>query len=137
MLLFDVGILIVDRIKSRLLRTEGAEELSAYWKWIVLNFVFGMICLSAPSPPWFFASLSVNTISIIVFACAFSRTFLDYTLARNLCFRDEPCAPTTPTPTSLPVAAMTIIGRLHALRPDGLATSIRHSSKVEMYPLTL
>jgi hypothetical protein len=50
MLFFDVLVLLVDWIKSGLLRTEGNEELNAYWKWIVLNLALGIVCLFAPSP---------------------------------------------------------------------------------------
>jgi hypothetical protein len=86
MLIFDIFVLGVDWLKSGLLRTEGKEELSAYFKWIGLNLFLATVCLLAIFRPSFLASLSANTVSIIVFAFAFSRTVLDYTFGKKFMF---------------------------------------------------
>jgi hypothetical protein len=78
MLFIDVGILIVDGFKNALLGT--------YVKWILLNLVFGFICLYATAPPNFLPSLSELTVSIVVFAFAFLRTLLDYTFGGRFMF---------------------------------------------------
>jgi hypothetical protein len=86
MLFIDVGILIFDGAKNRLLRTEGEAELSAYIKWIVLNLGLAIICLMAKSPPEFLSYFSANGISIVVFGFAFLRTVLDYVFGKEFLF---------------------------------------------------
>jgi hypothetical protein len=86
MLFMDVGILIVDGIKSWLLSTEGATELRAYPKWIFLNLALAFICWYAPAPPDFLPSLSELTVGIIVFAFSFLRTLLDYIFGKSFMF---------------------------------------------------
>jgi hypothetical protein len=86
MLFIDVGILFVDLVKSWVLRTEGATELRAYFIWIGLNLILGVICLFAYSPPGFLPSIAERITSIIVFACALLRTVLDYSFGRRFMF---------------------------------------------------
>lgn len=83
MLVFDVGVLIVDGIKSHLLAVGGAK-LGAYVTWTVMNLALGLACLGAAlCPP---SSVSEGTIAIGVFVLAFIRTFLDYVLGYRFLF---------------------------------------------------
>ena len=86
MLFIDVGILIFDGLKNRLLQTRGQAELGAYVKWVVLNVALAIICLLAMSHSEYPPYLSANTISIIVFAFAFLRTVLDYVFGKGFLF---------------------------------------------------
>jgi hypothetical protein len=91
MLLFDVAVLIIDRIKSSLLGTQGQDELSAYWKWIVLNLLLGLVCLwlwhDIPRGSFFCGTAtSLYIASIIVFVLAFFRTILDYAFGKEFMF---------------------------------------------------
>ncbi|MCZ7659455.1 MAG: hypothetical protein M5U07_17065 [Xanthobacteraceae bacterium] len=87
MLFFDAWILLADSFKSDLRGGQGlTEQVGAYVPWIVLNIAFGLVCWFAQSPPGFFASLSALAISILVFACAFARTVLDYVFGRRFMF---------------------------------------------------
>ena len=91
LLSFDVLGLILDRIKSSLLGTQGKQELSAYGRWIVLNMAFGAVCCvmwaSLPNGPFLFIpGLSLYTASIIVFVAAFLRTILDYSFGKDFLF---------------------------------------------------
>jgi hypothetical protein len=78
MLIFDVVALIVDGLKSNLLTT--------YVKWICLNLVFAIICLSAKSIPEHFPAFSANTVAALVFVAAFLRTVLDYVFGKDFMF---------------------------------------------------
>jgi len=86
MLVVDVGILIFDGLKNRLLQTRAGAELGAYVKWVALNLGLAIICLLAKSYPEYPPYLSANTISIIVFAFAFLRTVLDYVFGKGFLF---------------------------------------------------
>jgi hypothetical protein len=87
MLAFDVGVLVIDWIKSGILRTQGWNELRVYAKWIVLNLVLALVCCVAASPPAFVSSqISVESISIAVFAIALTRSVLDYSFGKNFMF---------------------------------------------------
>ncbi len=82
MLVIDVGILIFDGLKNRLLQIRAGAELGAYVKWVALNLGLAIICLLAKSYPEYPPYLSANTISTIVFAFAFLRTVLDYVFGK-------------------------------------------------------
>jgi hypothetical protein len=86
MLVVDVGILIFDGLKNRLLQTRAGAELGAYVKWVALNLGLAIIGLLAKSYPEYPPYLSANTVSIIVFAFAFLRTVLDYVFGKGFLF---------------------------------------------------
>ncbi len=72
MLAFDIFVLIVDGIKSRL--------FYAYGKWIALNLALAVVCLWARSQPdWLpLPQFADGTTAEIVFVLAFLRTVFDY-----------------------------------------------------------
>jgi|SRR5580692_6746 hypothetical protein len=78
MLFFDVAVLLVGCLKGDLWRT--------YVKWIVINFIFAFICLSAKSIPECWPVFSPNTVAALVFAIAFLRTILDYVVGKDFMF---------------------------------------------------
>jgi hypothetical protein len=64
MLVFDVGVLVVDWIKSGVLETQRWDELRVYWRWIVLNLVVAFVCfLASLHPTWILSHISVDTIA--------------------------------------------------------------------------
>lgn len=87
MLAFDVGVLVIDWIKSGLLNNQRWNELRVYAKWIILNIVLALVCYLAASPAKLFSfQISVETIAIGVFAIAFIRSILDYSFGKNFMF---------------------------------------------------
>jgi hypothetical protein len=87
MLAFDVVVLVVDWIKSGLLKTQRWNELRVYAKWIVLNIVLALTCYLAAAPATFVSSqISVEAIAIGVFAVALIRSILDYSFGKNFMF---------------------------------------------------
>jgi hypothetical protein len=87
MLVFDVFVLVIDWIKSGILRTQGWNALRVYAKWIGLNIVLALVCYFAASPPAFVSSqISVDSIAIGVFAIALIRSILDYSFGKNFMF---------------------------------------------------
>ena len=86
MLFVDVGILIVDGVKNKLLDTRAQAELGAYIKWIVLNISLAAVCLVAEHSSACITAVSANIISIIVFAFALLRTILDYIFGKDFMF---------------------------------------------------
>lgn len=87
MLAFDVVVLVIDWIKSGLLKTQGWKELRVYAKWIGLNTILGLVCYFAASPRNFVSSrISVETIAIGVFVIAMIRSILDYSFGKNFMF---------------------------------------------------
>jgi hypothetical protein len=87
MLAFDVVVLVIDWIKSGLLKTQGWIELRVYAKWIVLNIVLAFVCYFAASRSTSDSSqISVEAIAISVFAAALIRSILDYSFGKNFMF---------------------------------------------------
>jgi hypothetical protein len=86
MLVFDVAVLVFDWLKSGLLQTRGWAELRAYFRWIIINLVFALICYLAASPPHFLSGFSPEKIALAVFVFAFARTILDYAFGRKFMF---------------------------------------------------
>jgi hypothetical protein len=86
MLAFDVFILIVDWIKSALLKIERRSALSGYILWIVLNSLLFAVCLGAAVPLDFVSAYSEQTIAFAVFLFAFTRTFIDYIAGKKFMF---------------------------------------------------
>jgi hypothetical protein len=87
MLAFDVVVLVIDWIKSGILKTQGWNELRVYAIWVVLNFVLALVCYFAASPPSFILSrISIDTVAVGVFVIALIRSILDYSLGRDFMF---------------------------------------------------
>lgn len=86
MLAADAIILFVDWIKSALLKIERRAAFGGYLPWIVLNSALCAICLLAAFPPDLISTCSEQTVALIVFLCAFARTFMDYIYGRNFMF---------------------------------------------------
>jgi hypothetical protein len=81
MLFFDVVVLIIDWIKSGLLKSRAWGELQVYGIWIALNGVLGAACLWVPD-----FHLETEVVGIIVFGAALLRTILDYFFGRRFMF---------------------------------------------------
>ena len=75
---FDVIVLIIDGIKSKLFKIYG--------RWIAFNAALAAVCLWAWSQPHFWPGLSVNRTGAIVLAFAVLRTVLDYTFGGEFMF---------------------------------------------------
>lgn len=86
-MIFDVVAMSIDAIKTSLFVSQGAAQvLTSYAKWIVLNFVFTLICFWAADTSTSLADPAQQTIGIAVFACALARTTLDYVFGRHFLF---------------------------------------------------
>ncbi len=83
MLLFDVGVLALDWLKNQWLRL-GANQLSAYLPWAIMNAGLAVICLMAAHGVGCLGA-GVKT-GIIVSVAAFVRTSLDYYFGRDFLF---------------------------------------------------
>jgi hypothetical protein len=81
MLFFDVGVLIVDWIKSGLLRSRAWKDLQVYAIWVILNLILGFVCWLLPE-----TDFAPEIIGLIVFGAAFLRTVLDYLFGRKFLF---------------------------------------------------
>jgi hypothetical protein len=86
MLAYDAAVLVVDMIKSWCLGTQGEGQLRAYWKWIILNIAFAVICWLAALEPKFLAPFAPEWLSCYVFAIALARTILDYVFGGRFMF---------------------------------------------------
>jgi hypothetical protein len=87
MLAFDVGVLIIDWMKSNILKTQRRKELRVYAGWIVINIVMALVCYYSAFPPVFVSSqITVETVAIGIFAVALIRSILDYLFGRDFMF---------------------------------------------------
>lgn len=85
MLTFDVGILLVDRWKSRFLSLQQKARLGASYWWIVMNSAFGAVCWLGYYSPTFVAN-SVEWTAIFILAAAVARTTTDYIKGKDFMF---------------------------------------------------
>lgn len=80
LLIFDAFVLLIDGIKSYALSNSWAHSLT-YGVWIISNAILAVICLCISQSDW-----APNTVGILVFACAFVRTVIDYVSSREFMF---------------------------------------------------
>jgi len=94
MFLFDVVVLFIDYWKSE---PNLRADLKSYYVWVPSNFILGILCFVAsiaisktqdPNQVYsiFSLSLSLQGLSLIVFAAAAIRTGLDYWFSRAFLF---------------------------------------------------